>query len=122
MPPRFRAFVICTPLFLIAAAGVSPAAMPGPALNVNPEQIAAHGDILAWSLLGVLGVTLGMVTACGLGIYRQFRSTTPEARLLEEIKRRSRPSPAEPPALPVPPAAGNSWERPADWWKVNTPD
>jgi hypothetical protein len=91
------------------------AALPGWRLNVNPDHIASS-DTLAWSLLGVLGLTLGMVGACGWGIYRQFRRTTPEQRLLEELKEslRRSPAPAAPAAPgPVPP----SWEKPADWWK-----
>ena len=88
-------------------------------LNVNADAIA-HNDILTWSLLGVLGITLGMVTACGFGIYRQFRRVTPETEIIEEIKRQAlRPGPLEnpQPSPPAAPANAESWERPADWWK-----
>ena len=91
-------------------------AFQGLPLNVNPDHIA-NNDTLTWSLLGVLGVTLGMVTACGVGIYRQFRRAAPAAELLEEMKRQAQlPGPIHLP--PNTPRGGEqSWERPADWWK-----
>lgn len=103
-------------LLLISAAPASAALPAWLPLNVNPDHIA-HSDTLTWSLLGVLGITLGMVTACGFGIYRQFRRSTPEQELLEEIKREARlPGPISAP-LPKQPPANAAWERPADWWK-----
>ena len=103
-------------VLMLASAIPASAAHAGLPLNVNPNYIA-NNDTLAWSLLGVLGLTLGMVTACGLGIYRQFRRSTPEAELLEEIKRQAHlPGPVNIP-LPSPPVHRDTWERPADWWK-----
>ena len=90
-------------------------------MDVNARQ-TANNDILAWSLIGVLGVTLGLVCACGLGMYRQFRRATPETELLEEIKREARlPGTVK---LPAPPPASlrPEWERPADWWKDSSVD
>ena len=116
MKPRLRpASAGAFSLWLVT--GLPASAAPGGfALNFNPDHIA-NNDTLAWSLLGVLGLTLGMVAACGVGIYRQFRRSTPESELLDEIKRQVRsPGPVHlPPA--VPPTPRKSWERPADWWK-----
>ncbi|MDB6070500.1 MAG: hypothetical protein JWL81_1671, partial [Verrucomicrobiales bacterium] len=68
-------------------------AVPGARLNVDPAKIAGN-DTLAWMLLGVLGMTLGMVGACGWGICRRFRRMpTPEQELLDEIKARMNRSP-----------------------------
>lgn len=87
------------------------------ALHVGPAH-SAHHDTLAWSLLGVLALTLCLVGACGWGIYRHFRRTTPKQQLLDELKEHLRNSQATtapgPAALaaPAPP-----WEKPDDWWK-----
>ena len=104
-------------LLLLTTAAPATAALPAwLPLNVNPDHIA-HNDTLTWSLLGVLGLTLAMVTACGLGIYRQFRRSTPEQDLLEAIKREARlPGPVSTP-LPKQAPGKAPWERPADWWK-----
>ena len=78
MKPRHRAALWGGMLLFPAAAVSAPAAVVGLLpLNVNLDHIA-HNDTLAWSLLGVLGVTLGLVAACGLGIYRQFRRNRPK--------------------------------------------
>lgn len=71
-------------------------------------------DTLAWSLLGTVGLTFGMVTACGLGIRRHQRRSKPEAELLESLRGRKEQE--------RPPQAGNEpaprpWEKPADWWR-----
>lgn len=121
MKPRlgsaFSGFVI----LWLATSLPAYAAYGGFSTNVNPDHVA-NNDLLAWSLLGVLGLTLGMVAACGLGIYRQFRRSRPEAELLEEIKRQARqPGPVHLPPV-TPPAPRQSWERPADWWKEETQD
>ncbi len=89
----------------------------GSHLNVNAEHIA-HSDTLAWSLMGVLGLTLGMVTACGVGIYRQFRKPSPESELLEELRQQIRRGERSDRAIPPPQGSkGASWEKPGDWWK-----
>ncbi len=114
MKPPFRGAVwrgiplLCLLIFPLPAH----AGLPGWRLNVNPDHIA-NSDTLAWSLLGVLGLTLGMVGACGWGIYRQFRRITPEQKLLAELKEHLRRSPATFTPEPMAP----SWEKPADWWK-----
>ncbi len=114
MKPTFRH--VCSAAFLLASPHSALALPPGYGLNVDPDKIA-HNDILAWSLMAVLGLTLGLVTACGVGIFRQFRRSRPEAELLEEIKRQaSLPGPVhQPRARPATPE--KPWERPADWWK-----
>lgn len=116
MKSRLRpGLILATLLYLLSTlpAWAAPGGLP---LNVKPDY-TANNDTLTWSLLGVLGLTLGMVTACGLGIYRQFKRSTPETELLEEMKRQAR----EPGPIKIPPAAPGSsrdtWERPADWWK-----
>lgn len=97
-------------------------AVPGARLNVDPAKIAGN-DALAWMLLGVLGMTLGMVGACGWGICRRFRSKpTPEQELLEEIKSRLNRAPESGvgPAARKPGAEGEAaaaWEKPGDWWR-----
>lgn len=94
--------------------------------NIDPRLIAQN-DALAWSLLGVLGLTMGMVAACGVGIFRQGRrhrqkQSLPEQHLLEEIKDQLRQLPPDAIApTPKRPPAGQPWEKPADWWK-NPPD
>ena len=121
MKPRLRSGIAGV-VVLLSLTSTSMSAGPGGLpLNVTPQHIA-NSDTLAWSLLGVLGLTLGMVTACGVGIYRQFRRSSPESELLEEIKNQARqPGPVHlPPASPTPPR--NSWERPADWWKDDPQD
>lgn len=86
-------------------------------LQVTPNHIA-NSDVLAWSLLGVLGLTLALVSACVWAICRHFRrgqQVSPETELLEEIKRlHSSPRAAAP---PVPAASSHPWERPSDWWQ-----
>lgn len=116
MKPCLRPFLTRAILLFLATSLPAPAAISGLPLNANPDYIA-NNDTLTWSLLAVLGLTLGMVTACGVGIYRQFRRMTPEAELLEEIKRQAHlPGPIHIP--PTPPSRPNdTWERPADWWK-----
>ena len=93
----------------------------GSRLNVNLDHIA-NNDTLAWSLIAVLVITMALVTACGLGIYRQFRNITPEAELLETIKREAReaaknPCSKESPARDIQTPISKPWERPGDWWK-----
>lgn len=115
-PPCRGALWRIAPL-LLALAVPARAALPGWRLNVNPDHIA-NSDTLAWSLLGVLGLTLGMVGACGWGIYRQFRRITPEQQLLEELKEQLRRAPATAaPAAATPKPEAPPWEKPADWWK-----
>lgn len=85
-------------------------------LNVNPDHIA-NNDTLAWSLLGVLGVTLGMVSACGWGIYRHFHRQTGESKFLQELHElEKRPPPARPDATGSDPKR-QPWEKNGDWWK-----
>ena len=121
MKPRLRSGHAGAVVLLLITGTSMSAGLGGLPLNVNPQHIA-NNDTLAWSLLGVLGLTLGLVTACGVGIYRQFRRSTPELELLEEIKNQARqPGPVHlPPATPPP--LRNSWERPADWWKDEPQD
>ena len=116
MKPPVRPALLLAALTFAGLCLPASAASGGLPLNVNANAIA-NNDTLAWSLIGVLGLTLGMVTACGLGIYRQFRRITPETELLEEIKRQaSLPGPIHLPPAPLP-KSGGTWERPADWWK-----
>jgi|GEM_PF-5979177 len=88
-------------------------------LNVNPEHIA-NNDTLAWSLIGVLGVTLSMVSACGWGIYRHFHRQTEESKFLEELHElhelEKRPPPASPEVADNP-SNRQPWEKTGDWWK-----
>jgi len=94
----------------------TPPELMGLRLNVNPDQIA-NNDTLAWSLIGVLGITLSMVSACGWGIYRHFHRQTPESKLLQELHdQQQRSGPAEQ-DTPAPPLPGQPWEKPGDWWK-----
>ncbi len=91
-------------------------------LQVTPNHIA-NSDVLAWSLLSVLGLTLALVSACAWAICRQFRrgrQASPETQLLEEIQRLSSPQSATAP--PVPTAPAQPWERPADWWQNSPQD
>lgn len=110
------------PLHRLQGPPAAPAGSSGSRLGVGLDHIA-NNDILAWLLIVVLLVAFGLVTACGLGIYRQFRNVTPEAELLETIKREARKAAKKPgPVLPpLPPAstrpAPPPWERDADWWK-----
>ncbi|RYD26269.1 MAG: hypothetical protein EOP86_26180 [Verrucomicrobiaceae bacterium] len=71
-------------------------------------------DTLAWSLLGTVCLTFGMVAACGWGIRRHQRRLKPERELLESLRRmkeHERPRHAgEEPAI-------QPWEKPADWWR-----
>ena len=91
--------------------------VPGARLNVDPAKIAGN-DTLAWMLLGVLGMTLGMVGACGWGICRRFRrKPTPEQELLDEIKSRLSRSPGPGLKKLSPDSESAAWEKPGDWWK-----
>lgn len=118
MQRRLRPTLLCAALLLPAATSLPASSRTGVPVPVNLEQISP-GDAFAWSLLGVLGLTFGLVTACGLGIYRQFRRVTPETERLEEIKQASRHSA---PGLPLPAPSAAPWERPADWWKGDPKD
>ncbi|MDB6133222.1 MAG: hypothetical protein JWM59_1465 [Verrucomicrobiales bacterium] len=71
-------------------------------------------DTLAWSLLGTVCLTFGMVTVCGWGIRRHQRRLKPEAELLDSLRRME--------GQKRPPQAGKGpalqpWEKPADWWR-----
>lgn len=120
MKRRLQTCLLCAAV-LLPVAPCLPAVLhtdlPVPVSHVQTSP----GDAFAWSLLGVLGLTFGLVTACGLGIYRQFRRVTPETELLEEIKHAARKST---PILPLaaPSCQAASWERPADWWKNDPQD
>ncbi len=118
MQRRLRPTLLCAALLLPSVPSLPAASRTGVPVPVNLEQISP-GDAFAWSLLGVLGLTFGLVTACGLSVYRQFRRVTPETERLEEIKQAARYSIPDLP-LPVPSAA--PWERPADWWKGDPKD
>ena len=109
LPARWR-----VSLLLILPVTAPAAGLHGLPFKVNPEHIANH-DLLAWSLLGVLSLTLALVGACFWGIYRQFRKVAPEQQLLEELKEQLRRQPAA--AAPDGPAPAPPWEKPADWWK-----
>lgn len=85
-------------------------------LNVNPDHIA-NNDTLAWSLLGVLGVTLGMVSACGWGIYRHFHRQTEESKLLQELHELEQRPPPSGPESGDRPTKSQPWEKAGDWWK-----
>ena len=91
MNRRLRPWLLCAALLLPAGPFIPAVFQTDLPVPVNHEQ-TSPGDALAWSLLGVLGLTFGLVTACGLGIYRQFRRFAPGTELLEEIKQAVRQS------------------------------
>lgn len=120
MKRRLRTCLLCAAVLLPVAPCFSAVLQSDLPVPENHAQISP-GDAFAWALLAVLGLTFGLVTACGLGIYRQFRRVTPETELLEEIKQAARKTT---PILPLvtPSSQTAPWERPADWWKNDPQD
>lgn len=105
---------LLAPLFSLSRTHFS-----GGHVSIGPEHME-RGDTLAWSLMAVLAVTLSLVGGIVWGLCRPFRQHPPES-LAEEV--------SENPAGPAPPAPAGTrstepapWEKPADWWKQDSPD
>jgi hypothetical protein len=113
-----RSFSVCL-VWLLLLPSRATAAVPA-AWDVDSGRVA-NGDYLAWSLVGVLVISLSMVGFFAWGLYRQGHPVTPEQRLLEELKEQLRQLPASQLADSAVPASP-PWERPADWWKNPSED
>lgn len=124
MKPKRTAIATLTgPAALIPMRCWAELAVPGVRLNVDQAKIA-NNDTLAWMLLGVLGMTLGMVGACGWGICRRFRyKLTPEQELLDEIKAQMNRAPYSGGGATLqnsaPSSDSTAWEKSGDWWKIH---
>lgn len=92
------------------------------------------GDMLAWSLLGTLLLTLALVTFCGWCILRHQRKPSPEREFLDHWCRKKSgtggrlvPGPIDSvspePITPTAASPGEPWEKHADWWRKDfSPD
>lgn len=132
--PTWRAAVVLgAGLMLIpvlSAVGLRQPPGDTPVTSKNPHP-RPDEEALAWSLLATLGVTFGMVTACGWGIRRHQQRSGPDAALLDDLRHElakeqdaARRSPfssssSSPPSSPLAktPEPQAPWERPGDWWQ-----
>lgn len=130
--PTWRAAVllggclVAIPFLSAASLRASAGDTPVTRQNRHPR---ADEAALAWSLLGTLGLTFGVVTACGWSIRRHQRRSGPDAALLHELLHPGAPPIRRTNGLGPPmssPSTNSSskkpepsapWERPADWWR-----
>jgi hypothetical protein len=112
------------PVLSVFSPGTAASDGDTPVTRRNPSP-RADESALAWSLLGTLGLTFGVVSACGWSIRRHQRRSGREAALIADLIHEAadpvgqarlspdnNPGSFNKPAGSVPP-----WERPGDWWR-----
>jgi hypothetical protein len=75
---------------------------------------AGAGDVLAWVLVAFFLLAMGVLAGCILALRSRPRPPAPEQLLIEEVQQNEDALAAGDPDRTE---GGESWERPADWWK-----
>ncbi len=96
-----------------AASVVYAAALRGEGFGTEHGHSAAAADGAALVMLGVVFFVAGMVAAFALTMRRRARRPDPTLQFLAQLADEEKSAtPQEARAT-----AGESWERPPDWWK-----
>ena len=131
VPVRSRLFLVLLVSLPVVAMLVSllvPSGHRGQPADPRAEKLTEAGNILAWSMLGLLTVLCGLTVAWVFHLRRLARNPDPGLALLDELyqaelpgrKLALRPDAAVDPISPKdesPETPANSWEKPGDWWK-----
>lgn len=81
--------------------------------RVWSQTATGTGDVLAWVLVAFFLLTLGVIAGCIMALRTRPRGPAPEQLLIEEVLQNEDQLAGSDPAA----GAGESWERPADWWR-----
>ena len=88
------------------------AALSGEGFGIVDGPTASAADGAAFVMLGVIFFVMTMVALFAWTMVRRSRQPDPTLEYLASVNREQ-----DPPSEGNPKAAGETWERPPDWWK-----
>ncbi|MFN0128754.1 MAG: hypothetical protein ACKV19_18955 [Verrucomicrobiales bacterium] len=92
------------------------AALRGEGFGIEDGASTAAADGAALVMLGVICFMAGLIAAFAWTMRRRSQRPDPTLEFLARLRDEQKPSSPD-----VTASAGESWERPADWWKRDRP-